>query len=77
MRFGQTVRALLFDGVLRGQYYKRLFDATGMSEKTLKNIRAVGAIRPDVRRDGVSFGHHEAVAERRARNRARKKHGRN
>ncbi len=43
----------------------QVVDATGMSAKTLKNVRAVGAIAPSRRRDGsrgVEFGHHEAVA---------------
>ena len=37
-------------------------DATGLSEKRLKNVRAVGAIPPSRRRDGVEFGLHEEVA---------------
>lgn len=37
-------------------------DATGLSEKRLKNIRAVGAIATEVRREDVEFGIHEAVA---------------
>ena len=40
----------------------QLADSTGLTEKTLKNIRAVGAIDPSRRRDDVEFGHHEAVA---------------
>lgn len=34
----------------------------GLSEKRIKNIRAVGAIEPSRRRDGVEFGLHEEVA---------------
>lgn len=37
-------------------------DATGLSEKTLKNVRAVGKIEPSRRRDGVEFGLHAEVA---------------
>lgn len=37
-------------------------DATGLSEKTLKNIRSVGAIDPSRRRDGVEFSVHAEVA---------------
>ena len=40
----------------------QVVDATGLSEKTARNVRAVGAIDPSRRRDGVEFGHHEAVA---------------
>lgn len=36
-------------------------DATGLSEKTLKNVRAVGAIDPSRRRDGVEFALHAEV----------------
>lgn len=36
--------------------------ATGLSEKTLKNVRAVGAIAKSVRREDVEFGLHEVVA---------------
>lgn len=36
-------------------------DATGLTEKTLKNVRAVGAIPPSRRRDDVDFTLHEAV----------------
>lgn len=39
----------------------QLLDATGLSEKTFKNVEAVGAIEPSRRRDDVEFGHHEAV----------------
>lgn len=37
-------------------------DATGLSEKTLKNVRAVGKIEQSRRRDTVEFSHHAAVA---------------
>lgn len=37
-------------------------DATGLSEKTLKNVRAVGAIPPSRRKEGVGFQQHETVA---------------
>src|SRR5262249_38733781 len=38
-------------------------DATGLSAKTLKNVRAIGAIDPDVRRpDTVDFSNHGEVA---------------
>lgn len=36
-------------------------DVTGLSEKRLKNIRAVGAIEPSRRRDDVEFGLHEEL----------------
>jgi len=36
-------------------------DSTGLSEKTLKNMRAVGAIEHSRRRDDVDFGLHEVV----------------
>lgn len=37
-------------------------DSSGMSEKTLRNVRAVGAIDPSRRRDDADFSLHEAVA---------------
>lgn len=37
-------------------------DHTGLSEKTLKNMRAVAKIEPSRRRDDVPFSVHEAVA---------------
>lgn len=37
-------------------------EATGLSEKRLKNIRAVGRIEPSRRRDDVEFALHEPVA---------------
>lgn len=37
-------------------------DSTGLSEKRLKNVRAVGAIEQSRRREGVEFGLHEEVA---------------
>jgi len=37
-------------------------DATGLSEKTLKNVRAVGAMPLSRRRDDVEFGQHAEVA---------------
>lgn len=55
MRYGES----------RKDWAKRLdqaVDATGLSAKTLKNVRAVGAIDPSRRRDDVDFGLHEAVA---------------
>lgn len=36
--------------------------ATGLSEKRLKNVRAIGAIEPSRRRDAVEFEHHGVVA---------------
>lgn len=41
---------------------QQLVDATGMSEKTAKNARAIGAIEPSRRRDGVEFSLHGLVA---------------
>lgn len=41
---------------------EQMVDATHYSEKTLKNVRAVGAVEKSRRRDDVEFGHHEAVA---------------
>jgi len=35
---------------------------TGLAEKTLKNVRSVGAITPEVRRADLEFGIHEVVA---------------
>jgi N6-adenosine-specific RNA methylase IME4 len=40
----------------------QIVDATGLSEKTVKNVRAVGAIEQSRRRDGVEFSLHEVVA---------------
>lgn len=37
-------------------------DVTGLSEKTLRNVRAVGAIEASRRRDGVEFSVHAEVA---------------
>lgn len=37
-------------------------DATGLSEKTLKNVRAIAAIDPSRRRDDLEFAIHDAVA---------------
>lgn len=37
-------------------------DATGLSEKTLKNVRAVGRIEKSRRREGVEFGLHAEIA---------------
>jgi N6-adenosine-specific RNA methylase IME4 len=37
-------------------------DATGLTEKTLKNVRAIGAIEPSRRRQGVEFALHAEVA---------------
>lgn len=37
-------------------------DMTGLSEKTLKNVRSVGKIEPSRRREGVEFGLHAEVA---------------
>lgn len=37
-------------------------DATGLSEKTCKNVRAIAAIDPSRRRDGVEFSIHAEVA---------------
>lgn len=36
-------------------------DATGLSEKTLRNVRAIGAIDPSRRRDDVDFSLHSEV----------------
>lgn len=37
-------------------------DSTGLSEKTLKNVRAIGAIEPSRRRDDIDFSMHAEVA---------------
>lgn len=37
-------------------------DSSGLSEKTLKNVRAVGAIEAENRQPGVEFSHHAEVA---------------
>jgi len=37
-------------------------EATGLAPKTLRNIRAVGAIDKSVRQAGLELAHHEAVA---------------
>lgn len=55
LRYGET----------RADWTERLsqiVDATGLSEKRVKNIRAVGGIEQSVRRPGVEFGLHEVVA---------------
>lgn len=39
----------------------QVHDSTGLTMKTLKNVRAVGAIDPSRRREGVSFAHHAEV----------------
>lgn len=55
LRYGET----------RADWTERLsqiVDATGLSEKRVKNIRAVGGIEQSVRRPGVEFGLHEEVA---------------
>lgn len=44
------------------QMIDQIVDVTGMSAKTAKNVRAVGAIPQSRRRADVEFGHHEAVA---------------
>lgn len=52
-------------GDKRAEWAERLSqaqDATGLSEKTLKNIRAVGRIEPSRRRDDVPFALHETVS---------------
>lgn len=52
-------------GESRSDWNERLsqaVDATGLSEKRLKNVRSVGAIPDDRRHEGLEFGHHEAVA---------------
>jgi N6-adenosine-specific RNA methylase IME4 len=52
-------------GDSRHEWQERLeqaIDATGYSEKTLKNVRAVGAIEKSRRREGIEFGLHDAVA---------------
>lgn len=56
---------LLRYGDQRQDWKDRLSQAqslTGLSEKTLQNVRAVGAIDKSRRRDEVELGHHEAVA---------------
>jgi N6-adenosine-specific RNA methylase IME4 len=52
-------------GESRSDWRERIDQAlehTGLSEKTLKNIRAVGSIATKTRRAGVEFSHHAAVA---------------
>lgn len=52
-------------GESRGDWQERLaqaVDATGLDEKTLANVRSVGAIEPSRRRDDVTFSHHAEVA---------------
>lgn len=53
-------------GESRSDWSDRLSQAqhiTGLSEKTLKNVRAVaGSIEPSRRRDDIEFGLHEVVA---------------
>lgn len=41
---------------------EQVVDATGLSEKTLKNVRAIGAIDKSRRRDGIEFSQHAEVA---------------
>lgn len=56
---------LLRYGDSRVEWSDRLSQAqslSGLSEKTLKNVRAVGAIDKSRRRDDVEFGLHEVVA---------------
>lgn len=51
-------------GESRADWKERLsqiVDATGLSMKTLKNVRAVGRIDPSRRRDDIDFSLHEAV----------------
>lgn len=51
-------------GESRADWKERLdqaIESTGKSEKTLKNIRAVGTIEPSRRRDDVEFAHHAVV----------------
>lgn len=40
----------------------QVVDATGLAEKTVKNVRAIGSIAPSVRRAGVEFSTHGEVA---------------
>lgn len=52
-------------GESRSDWRDRLDQAikeTGLSEKTLKNVRAVGAIEQDIRREDLEFSIHEVVA---------------
>lgn len=52
-------------GESRGDWAERLSqaqDSTGLSLKTLQNVRAVGAIEVSRRRESVEFGHHAEVA---------------
>ena len=52
-------------GESRTDWAERLsqaIDATGLKEKTLKNVRAVGAIEKSRRREGVEFTIHAEVA---------------
>jgi N6-adenosine-specific RNA methylase IME4 len=52
-------------GEQRRDWQERLdqvVDATGLSEKTAKNVRAIGAIPESVRREGVEFSTHGEVA---------------
>lgn len=44
------------------QKKSQIMDATGLTEKTLRNIESVGNIEPSRRRDDMEFSHHEAVA---------------
>ena len=55
---------LLRYGSRRADWKERLSqvqDMTGLSEKTLQNIRAIGAIEPSRRRDGLEFSLHDPV----------------
>ncbi len=52
-------------GESRADWRDRLDQAvadTGLTEKTLKNVRAVGRMDPDVRRSDLEFALHETVA---------------
>lgn len=45
-----------------GDRLSQAVDSTGLTEKTLKNVRAVGAIDPSRRRDELELGYHARVA---------------
>lgn len=55
LRYGES------RGDWRGKL-SQLVDATGLSEKTLSNVRSVGAIAKTRRREDVDFSIHETVA---------------
>lgn len=62
---GWWLADLLRYGETRQDWRERLsqvHDATGIAEKTLKNVRAIGAIEPSRRRDKVEFSLHGEVA---------------